>query len=264
MTLVRRAQLAVIAHIRHVYTYYDDLLKREQWQAARSKVEQATLDKLMQWRGDEDDADDIDEILREVIVIPDDDDERGENQIRDHSPTLQRGAERDDSVEIISPGNFQTEAINYASTIRPGDTGRIDSPNSDDVEIIQHDGQPLPYLSQHVYHDQRRQEQIEAHRRRRWEEARDRRRNETSYMIGDCAAVPKNRSFATVPLQQNKFGHEVSYDPEPRHLMTEASALGNRRPPAYTRLIPLPREVEPDGKPQGPGHSLSRQVSLCY
>ncbi|KAG8528093.1 uncharacterized protein KY384_007009 [Bacidia gigantensis] len=75
-SLVRRANLAVVAHIRHVYTNYDELLQSGTlWHDARRGVEQFTLDKLVSWR-DEDDGDDKDDdvtaMLREVIVISDD------------------------------------------------------------------------------------------------------------------------------------------------------------------------------------------------
>ena len=72
---MRRANLAVVAHIRHVYTNYDELLRSGiPWIDARRGVEQFTLDKLVSWRSDEDDDDDpnIDAMLREVVVISDD------------------------------------------------------------------------------------------------------------------------------------------------------------------------------------------------
>ncbi len=74
--LVRRAQLSVVAHIRHVYTNYDKLLRQMPYNDARHAVEQATLAKLIEWRGDENSVDEsaqraADELLREVIVISD-------------------------------------------------------------------------------------------------------------------------------------------------------------------------------------------------
>lgn len=65
-------QLAVLAHIRHVHTRYDDLLKETSWQNARKVVEALCLDTLVKWRGDEETGrDQLDEILREVVVISD-------------------------------------------------------------------------------------------------------------------------------------------------------------------------------------------------
>ena len=174
VTLVRRAQLAVIAHIRHVYTDYDRLLKRHPWPEARALVEQPTLDKLIQWRGDEDDANDMDDILREVIVIPDDDDEEEEeeeeNMMHENSSSLREKAERDNSVEFIPAENLQTQAIDYAAASRLGDLNRMESPISDDVEVIDYREQPPLYYGQQLHYDHRRRVQMEAHRRRRWDE----------------------------------------------------------------------------------------------
>lgn len=71
--LARRVNLAVVAHIRHVYTNYDELLRSGvSWQEARRGIEPFTLDKLVAWRGEEDDDPILDEVLREVVVISDD------------------------------------------------------------------------------------------------------------------------------------------------------------------------------------------------
>jgi hypothetical protein len=53
LTLSRRVQLAVIAHIRHAHTRYDLLLKETSWENARRTVESLCLDILVKWRGDE-------------------------------------------------------------------------------------------------------------------------------------------------------------------------------------------------------------------
>ncbi|KAH7153106.1 hypothetical protein EDB81DRAFT_446312 [Dactylonectria macrodidyma] len=72
ITLARRVQLAVLAHIRHTHTRYDTLLKETTWQNARKVVERLCLDTLVKWRGDEETGrDQLDEILREVVVISD-------------------------------------------------------------------------------------------------------------------------------------------------------------------------------------------------
>lgn len=93
----RRVQLAVVAHIRHVYTNYDRLLRTGTYHAARAQIEQQCLDQLVQWRGDgEDGSNDMEEILREVIVISDDEDD-DTNSIANDSLVP-----RDSSVEIIS------------------------------------------------------------------------------------------------------------------------------------------------------------------
>lgn len=76
LPLYRRVQLAVLAHIRHVHTRYDQLLKQVEWKVARKAVERQSLDILVKWRGDEETGrDKIGDILREVVVISDADDD---------------------------------------------------------------------------------------------------------------------------------------------------------------------------------------------
>jgi hypothetical protein len=78
--LVRRAQLSVVAHIRHTYTNYDKLLRRLPYNQARHAVEEVTLKKIIEWRGDDDEKTDdsrrraVDDLVREIIVVSDDED----------------------------------------------------------------------------------------------------------------------------------------------------------------------------------------------
>lgn len=70
--LSRRVQLAVLAHIRHNHTRYDKLLRETSWINARKVVEPVCLDVILKWRGDEETGrDQMDEILREVVIISD-------------------------------------------------------------------------------------------------------------------------------------------------------------------------------------------------
>ncbi|KAK0116968.1 hypothetical protein ONS96_012812 [Cadophora gregata f. sp. sojae] len=74
--LSRRVQLAVLAHIRHTHTRYDKLLRETTWMNARKAVEPVCLDVLIKWRGDEETGrDQMDEILREVVIITDSENE---------------------------------------------------------------------------------------------------------------------------------------------------------------------------------------------
>lgn len=80
LPLSRRVQLAVLAHIRHNHTRYDQLLREADYPTARKVVEQHCLDFLVKWRGDEETGrDQFDEILREVIVLSDDSDDDSED-----------------------------------------------------------------------------------------------------------------------------------------------------------------------------------------
>ncbi|KAK3321193.1 hypothetical protein B0T19DRAFT_403762 [Cercophora scortea] len=73
--------LAVLAHIRHNHTRYDQLLRETSYVFARKAVETLCLDILVKWRGDEENGrDDLNEILREVVVISDSDSEDEEDE----------------------------------------------------------------------------------------------------------------------------------------------------------------------------------------
>ncbi|KAJ5281934.1 hypothetical protein N7478_007306 [Penicillium angulare] len=81
LPLARRAQLAVVAHVRHLYTDYDRLLKQGSFHEARSSVEQPTLAKVVAWRGDDENGQTVlEDVFREVIVISDDEDSDLENE----------------------------------------------------------------------------------------------------------------------------------------------------------------------------------------
>ncbi|WAO83099.1 DUF2293 domain-containing protein [Fusarium falciforme] len=116
ITLARRVQLAVLAHIRHTHTRYDTLLRETTWQNARKVVEALCLDTLVKWRGDEESGrDQLDEILREVVVISDSEEESGE--------------ETDDSVEEVMPQPRSTLTNRLTSNISGQDgPGRRQSP----------------------------------------------------------------------------------------------------------------------------------------
>lgn len=100
-----------MAHIRHLYTDYDRLLKQKSFHEARSDVEQVTLAKVIAWRGDDENGQTaLEDVFREVIVISDDDDD---------SETEEEGlvpaGSRDRSVEIFSKNGgtheIQTQPI---------------------------------------------------------------------------------------------------------------------------------------------------------
>jgi hypothetical protein len=98
LTLARRVQLGVLAHIRHSYTDYDKLLKTVGWMEARSQVEPVSLAKLKEWRDETgEQSNEMEETFREVIVLDDDDDEASSGD--DAGLTLD---EREQSMEIVS------------------------------------------------------------------------------------------------------------------------------------------------------------------
>ncbi|RFU26043.1 hypothetical protein B7463_g10293, partial [Scytalidium lignicola] len=104
--LWRRVQLAVVAHIRHNHTRYDKLLRETSWMNARKVVEPVCLDVLVKWRGDEETGrDQLDEILREVVVITDSEDN-------------ETSSEEDTSEEDDEDGEFSLDQSTSTSQHR--------------------------------------------------------------------------------------------------------------------------------------------------
>src|ERR1700749_3554517 len=78
VTFPRRVQLAVLAHIRHVHTDYERLLKTSQpWFVTRLQIEPSCLRFLLKWRGEDDEVE-IEERTEEVVVLEDSDSEDDE------------------------------------------------------------------------------------------------------------------------------------------------------------------------------------------
>lgn len=101
LPLARRAQLAVVAHIRHLYTDYDRLLKLKSFHEARSAVEQATLAKVIEWRGDDENGRTVlEDVFREVIVISDDDNSEAETNTHEQDPQISLGDPRTHEVHV--------------------------------------------------------------------------------------------------------------------------------------------------------------------
>ena len=200
-------QLAVVAHIRHTYTDYDKLLKRGDWHAARSQVEQMTLDKLLTWRrDDDDDPNAMDGILREVIVIPDDDEE---NEIHDINVTGAAQADREDSVEIVSnhaaEDELQTKPIEYGTMDFHADPNRAHSPEIHTREPIRYvRRERLPY-PQKIQGGKERLDRIGDYRYRVWEQALHRRRRdpEPLYSMDHHPGSPEAAKSNQINLLQN-------------------------------------------------------------
>lgn len=99
-------QLAVLAHIRHNHTRYDQLLKETSYVNARKAVESLCLDFLVKWRGDEETGrDQLDEILCEVIVISDSDsDDSNEEDDEDESSDASSSTYETPGKSLITEG----------------------------------------------------------------------------------------------------------------------------------------------------------------
>jgi len=109
--LSRRVQLAVLAHIRHTHTRYDRLLRETTWMNARKVVEPVCLDVLVRWRGDEETGrDQMDEILREVVIITDSEDSDDSSEEDDSS---------DEEGEVTSLSSGGISQTNSRNQMRP-------------------------------------------------------------------------------------------------------------------------------------------------
>lgn len=129
-------------------------------------IEQPSLDKLAQWRGDDNEEPDaMEEILREVIVIPDDDE--------DNQQLVRKSNLRQGSIEMISSralaDDVETRPIDYAAR-RTSATG-VESPDSDDDQEVTFLGH-----GQYVFDrpNEKRTNKDGTHRLRAWEQARSR------------------------------------------------------------------------------------------
>ncbi|KAL8775627.1 MAG: hypothetical protein Q9209_000123 [Squamulea sp. 1 TL-2023] len=171
---IRRVHLAVGAHIRHMYTDYDELLRSRKhgWLDARAMVQPITLDKIIEWRDEKDEPDAVEDILREVIVIPDDEDDEIEDNIT---------SDRQDSVEVISSHEF-SDTVH----VKPLDYGALDGGSRlDQLVSSEDDWDPsvkfirrvsTPPAEKRREHQDRLDRQ-QAHRNRIWREAVSRRKN---------------------------------------------------------------------------------------
>lgn len=129
LTLSRRVQLAVISHIRHTHTRYDQLLRETTWANARRAVEELCLDILVKWRGDEESGrDQLDEILREVVVISDseddyeddeDDDEEDDEDADVEDTDMTSGESSDETAASTGDRPSVAEHAAFASDPRP-------------------------------------------------------------------------------------------------------------------------------------------------
>lgn len=122
LPLSRRVQLAVLAHIRHNHTRYDQLLREAGYPTARKVVEQHCLDFLVKWRGDEETGrDQFDEILREVIVLSDDSDSDSEDDESSDEEFVRVTTATDSQLDLAgsSRAGNSPQRHRYATLSRP-------------------------------------------------------------------------------------------------------------------------------------------------
>ncbi len=179
-------QLAVVAHIRHVYTNYDRLLRIVSYHEARAQIQKPCLDLLAEWRSDDDDDPDaMEDILREVIVIDDDDDD--EDNVE---PSVRsRRSDSDASVEMISRHAFaaklQTQAVDHGAPRNMLLQRRQRSPISDDRESALNGQERIQPYTQQLSGDIPRINRNGVYHHR-WQEALHRRRLNQGPLLPSC------------------------------------------------------------------------------
>ena len=200
INLSRRVQLAVLAHIRHSHTRYDQLLKETTYVNARKAVESLCLDVLVKWRGDEETGrDQLDEILCEVIVISESesdesDDDDDEDDSSDTSSAEENPAGRlvkdDGAARMIAPPvDLPPAARLSTNTPRGGRPPRV------------------PHVSQKKIKKASRRDRRAAKWAQRgfnryqaaWHEAVERQRHENDGLMQHSGAPPMGRSASHGP-----------------------------------------------------------------
>ncbi|OAQ98004.1 hypothetical protein LLEC1_06104 [Akanthomyces lecanii] len=244
LPLVRRVQLAVLAHIRHTHTPYDRLLKLRDvsWDDARKMVEKRCLDTLVQWRGDEETGrDQLDEILREVVVISD----------------SETGDSEDESTDATSAEDADMELVVAGPSSQRYSLPRIELDTAMDLRIDP-PGTPLGQLQPSVLDLNpqvakfQRRNQRGFKRYRAWEEAirRNREVRGSSTMETDTGSYPgysQQQPLQSVPLTQPVYGTSF------------ASATSRPRTPP-SQDVPLP-SIETTS-PQTMEPSFVRRIPL--
>ncbi|KDN63926.1 hypothetical protein CSUB01_08734 [Colletotrichum sublineola] len=227
LSLSRRVQLAVLAHIRHNHTRYDELLRETTWHNARRATEQLCLDILVKWRGDDENGrNQLDEILREVVVLSDDsdDDESGEEPDSESSEILIDRSHNAGGRALASvpPQNFANNRKRLSTA------------------VLSHPGSPVPHATpgtsrrvakrarKRAKHRERNFSRYEAARDAAWDNAMQRQR------------VPGGR-----PDQAGAADSSASHDAYPQG---RPVALVENRAPVNNGGLPLPQPRPLPGK----------------
>ncbi|SMY19907.1 unnamed protein product [Zymoseptoria tritici ST99CH_1A5] len=134
LPLSSRVQLAVGSRVRHTYTDYDKLLKVfGDWQGVRAMVEPYCVKKLIEWRGELEDGDEFEEIVRETIIIDDEDEDGGAAvDVDDDSADSDTSIEivhRPAAAEDIGAESHDEQSRHFLQRYLPKPSGRLLPPN---------------------------------------------------------------------------------------------------------------------------------------
>ena len=106
LTLGRKVQLAVAAHVRHEYTNYDYLLATGTYnrKEARDAIQPQYVQKVTEWRGEDGKAS-VEEMFREIIEILDEDEDDTKRGDRTTPEVIDLATDSDDNDEITYHGS---------------------------------------------------------------------------------------------------------------------------------------------------------------
>lgn len=244
----------MVAHIRHVYTKYDRLLRITSFQDARATVEQPTLAKLVQWRGDDENGKTVlEDVFREVIVISDDEDEDSDIE----EAVNATGANRESSIEVVSSnalvGEVETMPLHYSN---------LETTNNN---VVSGDEAPsgfrfIPETHRRDPNKRKNPDRRGFNRYQAWDRARDRYRD--GGHAADHVNIPRRNIDDSFPRTIPEFGNE-STSTRPDHIQgTRGHQLIDHawdfqtRPagPRYEHRAPLER-VRHDDVIQPNGHN---------
>lgn len=214
---------------------------------ARSTVEEPTLARLVEWRGDDENGKTVlEDVFREVIVISDDEDSDAEVDV---PPSV----DRDYSVEVVSSNpridELQTKPVNYANPVI----------QNSHLDVSDDDAPPgfrfVPGVPKKKRIDRRGFSRYQA-----WDRAMNRYRNTAN----ESGAIV-SRGVNNGPTQNAEFLYAV------RQPLLESSHIGMESAP--NRHLGLcsrqnPRPITPNPRPRDsrvnkvPSPTLDRYVSL--
>ena len=259
-------QLAVVAHIRHVYTKYDRLLKITSFQEARAAVEQPTLAKLVQWRGDDENGKTVlEDVFREVIVISDS--EEDESDMEQDADVFR--TDRDSSIEVVS-----SNALIGDLEMRPVPYPYLETANNNAARDLSGDEAPtgFRFVGATRRRDATRKKNPDRrgfNRYQAWDQARDRYRDGAN--PADYAHVPRHplddffmsRAIPESPVEPARIRPEYVQGMND-HQVNTAQRGPPMRPidPRYERPAPLGGVMrQPD--PQIRSNAHNSYVSLA-
>ncbi|PKS12145.1 hypothetical protein jhhlp_001443 [Lomentospora prolificans] len=259
LTLSRRVQLAVLAHIRHRHTRYDTLLKQTTWEHARKTVEAVCLDIIVKWRGDEENGrDQLDTILREVVVISDSEDDDEETEEDSDVPVIvsprvadpARKAAR--ALERSEAGIASLSIDGRAARVREATTSRHTTPK---VPTTPTRTKGNARLGKRDRKAAKKAQRGFSRYQAAWDEAMERRRHEEQVehppQGAPLARSTSNGRFPATSLDYSPVGSP--YAAHPTRANNEVIYLGPARRAGVTNTNPPPF----DGRPSAPKNQYS-------